>query len=418
MTPLQLQLRVFVRGAYDLQKVRIGISNRLSANFRAKMGLESEVEGEEPSEEDVVIVDTIKRRFKLLTANPKIEDKIEAIKAAALAGDDEGIIDTIKSWPKDSWKKDFHGDEIISSVTEAALVGQYILLEALEIGHFKQLKGILEEFPIWTDWMEEVRGVGPALAAILISEIDIHKATYPSSLWRYAGLDVAPDGEGRSRRKNHLITRPYITKEGEEAEKLSITFNPFLKTKLLGVLGSSFLRMGGNPYATIYGNYKHRLENHVEHKLKTKGHRHAMATRYMVKMFLVDLYREWRALEGLIVHAPYSEGKLGMAPHHEGSTSSTWTLTSITRARTPKPVVQPGSDGIGGGGRGTPGYGGGGGGLAPIALPGHGAGGNGRSTPSVQPEETAPVTTDILLPRNPVLAARLREIERMGKNRA
>ena len=62
MTPLQLQLRVFVRGAYDLQKVRICISNRLAANFRAKMGADApdpaEVEeGEEDRQEDLVVID-------------------------------------------------------------------------------------------------------------------------------------------------------------------------------------------------------------------------------------------------------------------------------------------------------------------------------------------------------------------------
>ena len=48
------------------------------------------------------------------------------------------------------------------------------------------------------------------------------------------------------------------------------------------------------------------------HKYAPKGHRHAMACRYAVKQFLVDLYTNWRKLEGLPVAVPYSEGKLGM----------------------------------------------------------------------------------------------------------
>ena len=31
-----------------------------------------------------------------------------------------------------------------------------------------------------------------------------------------------------------------------------------------------------------------------------------------IKLFLIDLHREWRTLEGLSVSVPYSEGKLGM----------------------------------------------------------------------------------------------------------
>ncbi len=168
------------------------------------------------------------------------------------------------------------------------------------------------------------------MAGVIISEIDISKAKYPSSLWAYAGLDVGSDGQGRSRRKEHLVDRTYINKAGNEATRVGITFNPFLKTKLMGVLASSFLRVKDSPYADIYRAYKHRLENHPkygiandaarvaevkekdDHKYAPKGHRHNMALRYMVKRFLVDLYNNWRRLEGLPVAPEYSEGKLGM----------------------------------------------------------------------------------------------------------
>jgi hypothetical protein len=47
------------------------------------------------------------------------------------------------------------------------------------------------------------------------------------------------------------------------------------------------------------------------HKEKSKGHRHNMAIRYMIKIFLIDLYKNWRALEGLPVAPSYAEAKLG-----------------------------------------------------------------------------------------------------------
>ncbi|MCP4149787.1 MAG: hypothetical protein GY757_18725 [bacterium] len=151
------------------------------------------------------------------------------------------------------------------------------------------------------------------MSGVIISEIDIGKALYPSSLWKYAGLDVAGDGQGRSRKKEHLVETEYTSKDGEQKMKKGITFNPFLKTKLVGVLGPAFLK-ARSPYAEIYGDYKNRLENNPKHLEKTKGHRHNMAIRYMVKRFLVDLHREWRALEGLSVSEEYSVAKLNM--HH------------------------------------------------------------------------------------------------------
>ena len=68
--------------------------------------------------------------------------------------------------------------------------------------------------------------------------------------------------------------------------------------------------------AKIYANERHRLKNHPEHMDKTPGHQHAMATRKMVKSFLVDLHVAWRALEGLPATVPYSVAKLGMRDHN------------------------------------------------------------------------------------------------------
>lgn len=94
------------------------------------------------------------------------------------------------------------------------------------------------------------------------------------------------------------------------AKRMGITFNPFLKTKLY-VLATSFIKQKGG-YREIYDGYKHRLENSPHHVEKSKGHRHNMAMRYMVKMFLKDFWEQWRQLEGLPTPGPYSEAKLGL----------------------------------------------------------------------------------------------------------
>jgi hypothetical protein len=103
----------------------------------------------------------------------------------------------------------------------------------------------------------------------------------------------------------------YQAKDGTEKERLSITFNPFLKTKLIGVLGTSFLR-SGSQYAQVYYDYKNRLENHPKYKDVSKAHRHNMAIRYMIKMFLKDMWVFWRKAEGLEVTPSYAEAKLGI----------------------------------------------------------------------------------------------------------
>jgi hypothetical protein len=49
----------------------------------------------------------------------------------------------------------------------------------------------------------------------------------------------------------------------------------------------------------------------VEWKEAKKAHRHRAAMRYMLKMFLKDLYVAWRKIEGLEVREPYAVEYLG-----------------------------------------------------------------------------------------------------------
>ena len=278
-------LKTIVRGAYDIQKNRIQTGNRLVGNFKAKLG-------QAPSEKE----DTIDKEGQQVLANLRRSHKL--------------LTEGVASFPRQAT---FKGDEVISDYTELCLVDNYLELEAQEKSHFRRLGNILKGYPIYNEFLLGVTGVGPAMAGVMLSEIDITKAEYPSSLHKYAGLDVASDGQGRSRKKEHLEDSEYVDAEGEVKVKKGITFNPFLKTKLVGVLGSSFIKQSPDKcvYRKIYDDYKHRLEHMDAHKEKSKGHRHNMAVRYMVKMFLVDLYNAWRRIEGLPVAPTYSEAKLG-----------------------------------------------------------------------------------------------------------
>ena len=278
-------LRAMTRGAYDIQKLRIEMGNRVVANWKAKRGQAPGEKEEEIDEDAKAILDSLRENYSRIT---------------------DGMVKLPKL-------KDFEGDEVISDYVELCLVDQYVKLLVRETEHFRQLETVLKDFPIWTEFLQGVRGCGPAMASVIVSEFDITKARYASSLWRYAGLDVAADGRGRSRRKEHLQEVEYTDKDGKPTTKQGITFNPWLKTKLVGVLGTCFLRSGG-PYREVYDAYKVRLENHAKYGLTTdtsKLHRHNMAIRYMVKRFLADLYVAWRTLENLPVEQEYSEAKLG-----------------------------------------------------------------------------------------------------------
>lgn len=381
-------IRVMVRSTYVMQNLRVQMGNRVTASFKAKLGLRQDGMSEKELEkQEQNLLDDLRASYRRIT-DGIIQVHGEDLRAQRLPTE-----------------KKFKGDDLITYYSELLLVHNYLSTLKNEERHFRDMEKVLKKIPVWTQFLADVRGIGPAIGGIIVSEIDIYKSEYPSSLWKLAGLDVVHVGKyvddkgnektlrgeevdawyadinnvdqpmlaegkypvtyeavGRSRKDYCLVQRDYINKDGNSAVRDSITFNPFLKTKLIGVLGTSFLRAGisavdgekmGNvrrlelakeegfdpkdyvemdedqavivylrarghtvvvepsKYAVIYANYKNRLRHDPTHFDKTDLHRHNMAIRYMVKRFLVDLYNNWRALEGLVVAPEYSEGVLG-----------------------------------------------------------------------------------------------------------
>src|SRR3990172_4974034 len=320
-----------------MQKLRIMMGNRIVGNFKAKLGqAPGESEKKLDADSQALLV-KIRKANKLVTTGAVVElqpehaEDEDALPDETLSPDAppslkkekklaKMIVELLerqydamtKSGEKFPTKTKFKGNPVISDYTELCLMAQYRDLETEEARHFSRLGNILQDFPIFTTFLDDIRGIGPAIAGVIISEIDITKARHPSSLWKYAGLDVAGDGKGRSRKAEHLVKARYVNRDGEEAERNSITFNPFLKTKLIGVLAPSFLRANNEKYRAVYDDYKNRLQHRPDWSEEKKGHINNAALRYTIKMFLIDLYAAWRTLEGLPVSKPYHEAKLGI----------------------------------------------------------------------------------------------------------
>lgn len=282
-------IRISVRSLYDMQKLRIQQGNRIAASFRTKLGLASS-EAEEANQDAEKLLKQLRDEYRRIT---------------------DGVARITKTFKSDS--------TIITSMSELRLLESYERQLEAEAIHEKAIMAELENERIWTEYLKDVRGVGPLMAGVILSEYDINKAAMVSQMWSYAGLDVVLSedengniiGEARSKKKHHLVKKTYTNRDGEIVETVGISFNPFLRTKLLGVLAPVFLKLGGK-YKTIYDGHKNRLQNTPRHADKPKLHIHNMAMRYMIKIFVQDLYVAWRTIEGLPVRAPYAEEKLGI----------------------------------------------------------------------------------------------------------
>lgn len=293
--PTKNEIRTAVRSFYDAQKLRIQTGQRISANMHVKLGIKPSTKKSEASTEALKLLNQAVGEYEKITdafVSPNVRTKIRAIEEK--------------------------GTGIITNTFELDLVNHYLSLKEDEKSLEKSIEYLLGSYPIYKEYLKNVKGCGPLMSAVIISELDPYSARHASSFCKYAGLDVvvneAGKGEGRGRKLAHQVEVTYTNRSGKEDTKMSITFNPFLKTKLLGVLASSFLKCKNEKYAKMYYDYKFRLQNRPDTKDFSDMHRHNMASRYMIKQFLLDLWAKWRELEDLEVTPTYAEAKLGI--HH------------------------------------------------------------------------------------------------------
>jgi len=188
----------------------------------------------------------------------------------------------------------------------------------------KQISKEVHEHPLWEVFLKHVKGCGEMMAAVLISEIDIRIATTVSKLWQFGGLNPSLVYGKKVKNGRIVVTRDKIPGDRKTKGYLC-PYNQFLKAKLLGVLGSGFLKKNSD-YRVYYDNMRKRLEakdwgkpskNPTKKDNPKALHQHNAANRYTVKMFLKDLYVAWRTLEGLTVRKTYQEEYLGYS-HEEG----------------------------------------------------------------------------------------------------
>ena len=323
------KIRSLVNGYYDIQKLRIATGNRIVQSFNIQMGQEPQTKQDDMDKEVQKMIDTLRGEYARITdaytlgsfATSVTDENGKSKKVDIQVGTLGSINKAIKAMNEN---KDAD-IKYIRSKLDYDMISTYVSLRDTEEKTLKIISKEVESHPMWDKFFKDVKGCGPLMSAVCIAYFDVAKARHVSSFWKYAGLDVVQvmddadaeiptyHGEGRSRK--HTEMTEYKDKDGNTKEKKGLTYNPDLKTKLLGVLGTSFLKKPGCKYEQIYRDMRARYDQRPDTKDYTDLHKHRMANRYMIKMFVRDLWVTWRELEGYEVSEPYEVAKLGMKPH-------------------------------------------------------------------------------------------------------
>jgi hypothetical protein len=298
---------------YDIQKLRIAAGNRLVANFysdleEGKKNVESKTKAKENTDDG----GGKKKDFENEKKIKSILQEYSSITDGLVANNR-----TIKAQLKEMSNE----LAIIKSDDDYKMVTAYRDLRVMEHEQALVVEHRIKDIPIYAEYLKNIRGCGPLMAAVIISELDPYKARTPSAFWKYAGLDVVTyekDGEmiseGRGKKSEHLVDKTYTNQKGEVIQTKGISYNPFLKSKLVGVLAGSFL-MSKSDYGKIYYDYKHRITTDPARAGRKDIVYHNQSTRFMIKVFLADLWRKWREMEGLETVPWYSEKFMNIRPH-------------------------------------------------------------------------------------------------------
>ncbi len=323
MDPKREELRLAVRYFYDLQKLRIASGNRTADPDAYK--IVSDGKGGE-------------KKVKKATTKGAMDAALQEVLKSL-----QGSKDAVEPEPEpETSKKERPAPPIITEDGRVYLSRQNLVLQSLEADILNYIRALLKQVPI-AEWILEQKGIGPTLAGVLISEIDITRCNTVSQLWAYAGLHIDVETGSAKRRKR-----------GEKAN-----WNSFLKTKTVKILAECFIKCR-SPWRAHYDSYKMRKVNELvpvcqlcngagkitaKEEAEVQGkelegadtgrtkkcsncggtggpapwgrsnaHRDLAAKRYMAKMFLQQLWIKWRTLEGLPVTPSYAEAMLNR--HH------------------------------------------------------------------------------------------------------
>jgi len=198
----------------------------------------------------------------------------------------------------------------------------------------------LKNHALYTQYLSKITGIGPLIAAGLISYIDdIEKFDHVSSLWQYSGYGMNRYCENC--KKPTFVEVKYET--GNTAKKLhpfekcpecQHETKPVLQKRTIGYqsnwndrlkvlawkASNSFVKQPAakSKYRKLYDKIKKQERRDHPNKIvkggKTTfndGHIHNRTIRKVSKIFLAHLWQTWRRQQGLPATEPYAKQLLG-----------------------------------------------------------------------------------------------------------
>lgn len=188
--------------------------------------------------------------------------------------------------------------------------------KAIEDKLTKQLEKLVTPTKEWKLYFKDVKGIGPKLAGIIISEIDPYKAATVSKIWQYAGMNPGEVFGKKKDKDGNIITTTERVRGDRKTAGFLCPYNSYLKMACCGKIATQLIMCKNEKYYGIYENAKNFYNTNPAWKDKNGKHKDMAARRKMMKVFLQDYYAFVRPLYGLEARPPYAEEKMGIKHHY------------------------------------------------------------------------------------------------------
>lgn len=188
-------------------------------------------------------------------------------------------------------------------------------MKEIEVEYIKEMKELLEVIPIWRDFLNKIKGIGPIIGATIIGELMSKTIIYPCT-----DCLKKMDKENNVRKKGcPNCKREYIVKTIEDYPTLmhlnsycglglfdgkiqkrekgkTANWNAILKMTLLKKFADSIIKCG-RTYRDFYDKRKQYESKPILSKSiekMSKMHIENRVRRYVAKQFLADLWHFWK----------------------------------------------------------------------------------------------------------------------------
>ena len=162
------------------------------------------------------------------------------------------------------------------------------------------------------DWLFEIRGIGPVLAAGIIAHIDITRARHCSSLWQYAGLNPAAVWEKGQVRPWNAKLKQVMWKVGESFVKSGGQYKHVYDIRKEYESRMNDDGKFGQQAQRYYDSLRKWAEANNESLVIEDPNKipkvllHKRAKKFAVRIFIQHLWVEWRKRENLYyLEVPY-----------------------------------------------------------------------------------------------------------------